>query len=101
MTCLTELACAVYADGELSPEETRDAERHLAECPRCRARVAALRDENRSLASALTELDRVVEDAAAGPAFAAAPRAVMDVGRRNGRRAWLAQRCVEGSISPR
>jgi anti-sigma factor RsiW len=90
MTCLTELTCAVYADGELSPEETRDAERHLAECPRCRTRVAALRDENRSLASALTELDRVVEDAAPGPAFATAPRAVTGLDRRNGRRAWLA-----------
>ena len=51
MTCLSELTCAVYADGELSPEETRDAERHLAECPRCRALVAALRGENRILAS--------------------------------------------------
>ena len=58
MTCLSELTCAVYADGELSPEETRDAERHLAECSRCRALVAALRGENRILAAALTELAR-------------------------------------------
>ena len=55
MTCLSELTCAVYVDGELSPEETRDAERHLAGCARCRALVAALRDENRVLSAALGE----------------------------------------------
>ena len=48
MTCLSELTCAVYVDGELSPDETRDTERHLAECARCRALVAALRGENRA-----------------------------------------------------
>ena len=53
MTCLSELTCAVYVDGELSPEETRAAERHLTECPRCRALVGDLRDENRALSAAL------------------------------------------------
>ena len=57
MTCLSELTCSMYADGELSAEETRDAERHLAECPQCRTLVAALRGENQILASALAELD--------------------------------------------
>src|SRR5262249_54070227 len=56
MTCLSELTCAVYVDGELSPEEARAAERHLGECARCRELVAALRDENRVLSAALDEL---------------------------------------------
>ncbi len=55
MTCLSELTCAVYADGELSPEEARAAERHLAECTRCQALVAALREENRILGAAFGE----------------------------------------------
>jgi cytoskeletal protein CcmA (bactofilin family) len=55
MTCLTELTCAVYADGELSPGEARAAEQHLAGCARCRALVAAFRDESRVLAAALEE----------------------------------------------
>jgi anti-sigma factor RsiW len=55
MTCLSELNCAVYVDGELSPEETREAERHLAECPRCRALVAALGVEGDVLRVALEE----------------------------------------------
>ena len=53
MTCPSELTCAVYVDGELSPDETRATERHLAECGRCRMLVAALRDENRVLGAAL------------------------------------------------
>ena len=88
MTCLSELTCAVYADGELSPEETRDAERHLAECPRCRAQVAALRGENRILASALTELDPVAVASTPDGAPALAAGAVR--GGRNGRWTWLA-----------
>jgi anti-sigma factor RsiW len=88
MTCLSELTCAVYADGELSPEETRDAERHLAQCPRCRALVAALRGENLTLASALTELDPVAE--ASMPDGAHAPAAAAVRGGRNRRWTWLA-----------
>jgi cytoskeletal protein CcmA (bactofilin family) len=68
MTCLTELTCAVYVDGELSPEETRATERHLVECAPCRRLVAALRDENRVIGAALGEL------AARAPAPAAAVR---------------------------
>jgi anti-sigma factor RsiW len=87
MTCLSELTCAVYADGELSPEETRDAERHLAECPRCRALVAALRGENQTLASALAELDPVAE--ASMPDKAPAPATGTAAGGRSGRGTWL------------
>jgi cytoskeletal protein CcmA (bactofilin family) len=56
MTCLSELTCAVYVDGELSPEEARAAERHLGECARCRTLVVALRDENRVLGATLGDL---------------------------------------------
>src|SRR5262249_25597168 len=56
MTCLSELTCAVYVDGELSSGEARAAQRHLGECARCRELVAALRDENRVLSAALDEL---------------------------------------------
>ena len=84
MTCLSELTCAVYADGELSPAETRDAERHLAECPRCRALVTALRAENRSLAVALTELAPSAAEVTLAPA-----RDVVG-SQGNGRWTWLA-----------
>jgi cytoskeletal protein CcmA (bactofilin family) len=70
MTCLSELSCAVYVDGELPPAETLVAERHLGECARCRALVAALRGENRLLGDSLAEL------AAPAPRSAAAPRPV-------------------------
>jgi cytoskeletal protein CcmA (bactofilin family) len=66
MICLSELTCAVYVDGELSPEETRDAERHLAECARCRALVAALRGENRVLGEALEEMAGLAPSRAPG-----------------------------------
>jgi anti-sigma factor RsiW len=88
MTCLSELTCAVFADGELSPEETRDAERHLAECPRCRALVAALRGENQILASALPELDPIANASVPDRAFAPVPGAVGS--GRNARWTWLA-----------
>ncbi len=85
MTCLNELTCAVYADGELSPEETRATEVHLAECPRCRALVAALRDENRMLSAALGE------QTALAPSPVGAVRPASILGRlgvaTNGRRA--------------
>ena len=55
MTCLTELTCAMHADGELSPDEARAVEHHLAGCARCRALVEAHRDENRTLAAAFRE----------------------------------------------
>jgi cytoskeletal protein CcmA (bactofilin family) len=81
MTCPTELTCAVYVDGELSPEETRDTERHLAECARCRRLVAALRHENRVIGAALGEL------AALAPASATAVRPTsIPGGRRAGTR---------------
>ncbi len=55
MTCLTELTCAMHADGELSPDEARAVEHHLVGCARCRALVEAHRDENRTLAAAFRE----------------------------------------------
>jgi anti-sigma factor RsiW len=88
MTCLSELTWAVYVDGELSPDEARDAERHLAECAPCRALVAALRGENRVLAVALDESPTLAP--ASAPAVRPAPvldrRELTTDGRRAG--AW-------------
>ena len=85
MTCLSELTWAVYVDGELSPGEARDAERHLAECAACRDLVAALRGENRVLTVALDEL------AASAPSSAAAARPAQARVTPNGRGAnrWV------------
>jgi cytoskeletal protein CcmA (bactofilin family) len=80
MTCLSELTWAVYVDGELSPDEARDAERHLAECVRCRDLVAALRGENRVLAVTLDEL------AAPAPSSVAAAKPALIPVAMNGRR---------------
>ena len=55
MDCLSELTCAVYADGELDAAEAGRVETHLAICEHCRTMVAALRAENRALAAALQE----------------------------------------------
>ena len=81
MTCLTELTCAMHADGELSPDEARAVEHHLVGCTRCRALVEAHRDENRTLAAAFRE-------SPAGAPLAAAPARPASAwdGRRAG--AW-------------
>ena len=49
MGCLTEFQCAVYADGELPPRETREVTEHLKQCGSCRDLVATLRCESRVL----------------------------------------------------
>jgi cytoskeletal protein CcmA (bactofilin family) len=86
MTCLSELTCAVYVDGELSPEETRTTERHLAECLRCQALVAALRDESRVLSAALGELPALAPSSATAVRRASIPdpAGAMTNGRRAG-----------------
>jgi cytoskeletal protein CcmA (bactofilin family) len=76
MTCLSELTCAVYVDGELPPEEVGAVERHLAECASCHALVVALREESRVLVTTLRELETpasssVAEAAISSPAIAA------------------------------
>lgn len=53
MTCFSEMTYAIYCDGELPSDETRQVELHLAACSGCRQRVAALREENRALIYAL------------------------------------------------
>jgi cytoskeletal protein CcmA (bactofilin family) len=55
--CLSELKCAVYADGELPEEETREVTRHLAECGTCRQLAASLRFERSALVQCLQEID--------------------------------------------
>ena len=67
MDCLSELTCALYADGELDATELRRVETHLAACKRCRTQVEALRAENRALAAALLETEPAA-DALAAPA---------------------------------
>jgi len=58
VSCLSEATCAVYVDEELGPDERRRVESHLIGCRRCRALVAALRDETAFLADALQERAR-------------------------------------------
>ena len=53
MICPPELSLAMHADGALEAREATDLERHLVDCERCRMRVAALREETRTLAAAL------------------------------------------------
>jgi anti-sigma factor RsiW len=55
MSCPTEAVLAVYADGELPPEEARRTEAHIAACPRCQPLVEALHGESRLLTRLLDE----------------------------------------------
>jgi anti-sigma factor RsiW len=55
MSCPPEATWAVHADGELPPGEALRLEAHLGACPRCRALVHSLREENRLLAAVLEE----------------------------------------------
>jgi anti-sigma factor RsiW len=57
MNCLPEFTYAIYADGELPPEEAREVESHLVHCPRCLKLVHALQAENRMLAAVLDEVE--------------------------------------------
>ena len=59
MFCLTELKCAVYADGELPEEQGREVTRHLAECGTCRQLAASLRFERSALIQCLQEIDLI------------------------------------------
>lgn len=86
MTCLSELTCSVYVDGELSPEETRAAEAHLATCARCRSLVAALRGEIGVVSAALAETAELAPSPAHARAVVAAP--VAERVATNGRRTW-------------
>jgi cytoskeletal protein CcmA (bactofilin family)/predicted anti-sigma-YlaC factor YlaD len=52
MDHFSELTYSTYADGELPEPERSRVEQHLAQCPVCRARVAALEVESRVLAEA-------------------------------------------------
>ena len=53
MNCFPELTYSIYLDHELSAEECRGIEAHLAMCPSCRAQVERLRMENQAIAAAL------------------------------------------------
>jgi cytoskeletal protein CcmA (bactofilin family)/anti-sigma factor RsiW len=61
----------MYADGELSPRETRMLEQHAATCAACRTNIDALRGENAVLRDAL----RSAENTAPIPRFVPPPRA--------------------------
>lgn len=56
MECYSEQTCAIFVDGELTPDETRSLQGHMDTCPRCRELVDALRAENRALSESLNEL---------------------------------------------
>lgn len=51
MTCIPEELALLYADRETAPPETTQVENHLQQCPRCRALLAALQQENQALAA--------------------------------------------------
>ena len=55
MSCFSELTYMMYADRELSADEARQVETHLAGCAVCRQFVSALNEENRVLARLLQE----------------------------------------------
>jgi hypothetical protein len=59
VSCLTELKCAVYADGELPDEESRKVTGHLAACGTCRQMVSSLRFERSALIECLQEIDLI------------------------------------------
>jgi cytoskeletal protein CcmA (bactofilin family) len=58
VNCFSELTYVMLADGELSSEETRQVEGHLASCDHCRDLVKALEVENHVLASLLEQTAR-------------------------------------------
>jgi anti-sigma factor RsiW/cytoskeletal protein CcmA (bactofilin family) len=65
--------CSVFADGELSDQETRKVEEHLEVCEHCRAMSAAFREENRLLVASIQEIDMSEPAVAAAPATASQP----------------------------
>ncbi len=68
--CLPEETYSVYLDGELSAEDVRAVESHLAGCVICRGLVLALRDEGAAIADTL--LDRRRNEVSRAPARARA-----------------------------
>ncbi len=59
MSCLTELKCSIYADGELPEAEALEVSRHLASCGACRHLVDVLRVERNVLTECLSMTDFV------------------------------------------
>jgi cytoskeletal protein CcmA (bactofilin family)/predicted anti-sigma-YlaC factor YlaD len=57
VACLTEFQCAVYADGELPPQESREMSEHLEVCASCRNLIGALRVESRVLVECFQATD--------------------------------------------
>src|SRR5262245_15954891 len=57
VACLTEFQCAVYADGELPPHQSRQTEEHLEVCPSCRSLVVELGAESRVLVDCFQTTD--------------------------------------------
>jgi hypothetical protein len=73
--CQFQLLIGAYHDGELKAEMMRQVERHVEQCPACRAELAATRDLSARIAAVrLGEIDRVeslrlhevIDEAAAG-----------------------------------
>jgi hypothetical protein len=56
MECYSEQTCAIFVDGELTVDEARHLQDHLAKCQHCRDLVDALRAESRVLSESLREL---------------------------------------------
>jgi cytoskeletal protein CcmA (bactofilin family) len=55
MSCINEETAMMYADGELTPAEALEVERHLPACVACRELISVLREENAALVSSLHE----------------------------------------------
>ena len=60
MTCADDLTLSIDADGELPLAKAEELRSHLAGCPSCRARSAALKTESASLTAALREVPLLV-----------------------------------------
>lgn len=76
--CLPQETYSVYVDGELSAEDVRAVESHLAGCAICRGLILALRDEGAAIANTLLERHREVVSRA--PAHARAKGLAIGLG---------------------
>ena len=57
--CPDALTLSVFADGEIGGRLSRRVSRHLSSCPKCRALIAALKEENAAIGLALETEGRV------------------------------------------
>ena len=79
-SCPDERVLSIYADGEASHEQAAELGSHLAQCPSCSARVAALRVENTLLRDLIEEPAPLPAARPAGSRIQLAASAVLTLG---------------------